>query len=322
MTEKITTRYFTSLLLTGCMKVSRNMRLILFLVFMIFFPCDGFCTVEYAKQADKNCGYCHVDPGGGGTLTKDGEAFKNDLRIKGQYRTLSPVQRVVRFIIGYLHTFTAILWFGTILYVHLVLKPAYAAGGLPRSELRLGWASIAVMATTGTLLSLARVPSWHMLFHTRFGILLSIKIVLFLIMVSTAVFVTFVVGPKLKKKREGISAGQGGDMTLAQLSQCDGKDGRPAYIAYKDTIYNVAASKLWGGGDHMKRHHAGSDLTDILKQAPHGEEKVLVMPVAGKLLLSEEKQTPPHIAMFYFFAYMNLVIIFSVIFIISLWRWW
>ena len=204
------------------------MRLILFFVFMVFFPCDGFCTVEYAKQADKNCDYCHVDPGGGGTLTEEGKAFKNDLRIKGQYRVLSPMQRVIRFIIGYLHTFTAILWFGAILYVHLVLKPAYAAGGLPRSELRLGWASIVVMAITGTLLSLARVPNWHMLFHTRFGILLSIKIVLFLIMVSTAVFVTFVVGPRLKKK-EGVSAGQGGDMTTGQLSQCNGKEGRPAY---------------------------------------------------------------------------------------------
>jgi putative copper export protein len=60
------------------------------------------------------------------------------------------------------------------------------------------------MAVTGTLLSISRVPSWHMLFHTRFGILLTIKIILFLIMVSTAVFVTFVVGPRLRKKREKV----------------------------------------------------------------------------------------------------------------------
>ncbi|MBA4374153.1 MAG: cytochrome B5 [Thermodesulfovibrio sp.] len=298
------------------------MRFLVFIIFLCFLPSTGLCTVEYAKQADKTCEYCHVDPGGGGTLTRDGEAFRDDLRIKGQYRVLSPVQHVIRFILGYLHTFTAILWFGTILYVHLVLKPAYAAGGLPRSELRLGWASIIVMAATGTLLSLARVPTWHMLFHTRFGILLTIKIVLFLIMVSTAVFVTFVVGPKLKKKKQASSGRQSGDMTLEQLAQCDGKEGRPAYIAYKGTIYNIAASRLWVGGDHMKRHHAGTDLTDILNQAPHGEEKILAMPVIGNLLLSSEKHTPPHIAVFYFFAYMNLFIILAIIFIISLWRWW
>lgn len=296
--------------------------LVLFLLFLALFPATGNCTVEYARQADKPCSFCHADPGGSGALTKDGETFRDDLKIKGQYRALSPVQHVVRFIIGYLHMFTAILWFGTILYVHLVLKPAYAAGGLPRSELRLGWASIVVMAVTGTLLSITRVPNWHMLFHTRFGILLSIKIVLFLVMVSTAVFVTFVVGPKLKKKREGIPGGPGGDMTPGQLSLCDGKEGRPAYIAYNGTIYDVASSRLWGGGEHMKRHHAGADLTAILKQAPHGEDKILAMPVAGRLLLSEAVPKRPHIAMFYFFAYMNLVIILAIIFIISLWRWW
>jgi len=28
-----------------------------------------------------------------------------------------------------------VMWFGTILYVHLLLKPAYAARGLPRGVL-------------------------------------------------------------------------------------------------------------------------------------------------------------------------------------------
>ena len=42
---------------------------------------------------------------------------------------------MVRLIIGYLHLLTAIAWFGTILYVHILLKPACAAKGLPKGEL-------------------------------------------------------------------------------------------------------------------------------------------------------------------------------------------
>jgi predicted heme/steroid binding protein len=217
---------------------------------------------------------------------------------------------------------TAIIWFGTILYVHIVLKPAYAASGLPKGELRLGWASIIIMAVTGTLLSISRVPSWHMLFHTRFGILLTIKIILFLIMVSTAVFVTFVVGPRLRKKREKVFVDHKGDIAPDQLAQCDGQEGRPAYIAYKGTIYDVSGSKLWKEGGHFKKHSTGIDLTDALKSAPHGEEKVLTMPIVGRLLMEKEVKKPPHIIIFYFMAYMNLVLIFAIVFIISLWRWW
>jgi len=295
---------------------------LLILLFVLLFPVNALCTVEYARQTGKNCGDCHFDPAGGGSLTRDGVAFKDELRIKGQYRVLSPVQRVVRFIVGYLHTMTAIIWFGTILYVHIVLKPAYAAAGLPKGELRLGWASIIIMAATGTLLSISRVPSWHMLFHTRFGILLTIKIILFLIMVSTAVFVTFVVGPKLRKKREKVFVEHKGDIVSDELAQCDGREGHPAYVAYKGTIYDVSGSKLWQEGSHFKKHSAGIDLTDVLKTAPHGEEKVLKMSIVGKLIIEKEVKKPPHIIIFYFMAYMNLVLIFSIVFIISLWRWW
>ncbi len=291
-------------------------------VVVLFQPSSGSCTSEYAAQTGKHCGDCHLNPSGGGRLTRDGETFKDILRIKGQYRVLNPLQHVIRFVIGYLHTMTAIIWFGTILYVHIILKPAYAARGLPKGELMLGWASIIIMAVTGTLLSFARVPTWHMLFNTRFGILLSIKIILFLIMVSTAVFVTFVVGPKLRKKVKQVFVALKGDMTSEELSLHDGKDGRPGYIVYRGTVYDVTTSKLWRDGSHLKKHSAGTDLTDILKTAPHGEEKVLKMPVVGKLLMERETRRPPHLKIFYFFAYMNLFLIFSIVFVISLWRWW
>ena len=50
----------------------------------------------------------------------------------------SPFHRGVRFAAGFLHLLTAVMWFGTILYVHLLPKPAYASRGLPRGGLIVG----------------------------------------------------------------------------------------------------------------------------------------------------------------------------------------
>jgi uncharacterized membrane protein len=161
---------------------------------------NTYATVDYARQTGNTCSVCHIDPAGGGPLTKAGMEFRESLKQKGLYRQLTTFQRIVRFLIGFLHLFTAIVWFGAILYVHILLKPAYAARGLPRGELMVGWASIIIMGITGTLLTLAKIPSLHALLHTRFGILLSIKIVLYLVMVFTAAVVTFVIGPRLKRR--------------------------------------------------------------------------------------------------------------------------
>lgn len=288
----------------------------------LFFPLSAGATVEYAGQTGKDCRACHLDPSGGGGLTKEGEAFRDELKIKGLYKPLPRTQHIVRFVIGYLHSMTAILWFGAILYVHILLKPAYAARGLPRGELILGWSSIVIMAVTGTLLTVARVPTWEALFHTRFGILLTVKIALFLVMVSSAVFVTFVIGPKLRQRKETALLEKKQDLTIEELLQFDGKDGRPGYVAYQGTIYDVSGSRLWSSGSHMKKHLAGTDLTDLLKTAPHGEDRIIKMPRVGRLIgeKNANKQEKPRF--FYFLAYMNLVIVFLIVFVISLWRWW
>jgi predicted heme/steroid binding protein len=48
----------------------------------------------------------------------------------------------------------------------------------------------------------------------------------------------------------------------------------------------VSQSFLWKGGRHMATHEAGRDLTDVLVQAPHGEDLLERVPVIG--LLDEE----------------------------------
>src|SRR5574341_878445 len=170
-------------------------------VLLLLFPIRASATPDYARETGFECTRCHVDVIGGGALTDGGKKFLDELKSKGRYRKLSPVQHAVRLIVGYLHTMAAIVWFGTIMYVHILLKPAYASKGLPKGELRLGWLSMIVILITGTLLTIARVPSFGTFFTTRFGILLSVKIVLFLVMLTSALIVTIYIGPRLRKQR-------------------------------------------------------------------------------------------------------------------------
>jgi len=55
----------------------------------------------------------------------------------------------------------------------------------------------------------------------------------------------------------------------AELEKFDGNNGRPVYVAHKGKVYDVSNSKLWKNGLHMKRHHAGNDLTVDIQGAPH-----------------------------------------------------
>jgi len=71
--------------------------------------------------------------------------------------------------------------------------------------------------------------------------------------------------------------------TLAELAKFNGKDGNPAYIAYKGKVYDISESWLWEDGDHQGIHEAGKDLTDDMGDAPHDEDNVFNFPVVGVL---------------------------------------
>ena len=74
------------------------------------------------------------------------------------------------------------------------------------------------------------------------------------------------------------------EFTRRQLSRFDGREGRPAYIAYRGNIYDVTDSFLWMRGRHQALHQAGQDLTDVMDDAPHGERLLERVPRIGKLV--------------------------------------
>lgn len=72
-------------------------------------------------------------------------------------------------------------------------------------------------------------------------------------------------------------------MTSEELSRCNGKNGQPAYVAYKGIVYDVSDSDMWEEGEHQGDHSAGMDLTEAMENAPHTEDVFNAFKVVGKL---------------------------------------
>ena len=67
------------------------------------------------------------------------------------------------------------------------------------------------------------------------------------------------------------------------LSKADGKNSGPVYVACEGKVFDLTGSRLWKGGVHMQRHHAGADLTTDIQAAPHGTDMLDRYPQVGIL---------------------------------------
>jgi predicted heme/steroid binding protein len=76
---------------------------------------------------------------------------------------------------------------------------------------------------------------------------------------------------------------KGREFTIQELSIFNGKDGKPAYAAYKGKVYDVTDSSQWTGGDHLG-HAAGEDLTEAMEIAPHADDVMERMKAVGVLI--------------------------------------
>ncbi|MDR1992543.1 MAG: cytochrome B5 [Nitrososphaerota archaeon] len=73
-------------------------------------------------------------------------------------------------------------------------------------------------------------------------------------------------------------------ITLQELETNNGKDGKPAWIAYQGKVYDVSDNSFWIDGEHMSMHNAGKDLTDDLEIAPHRDEVFSRAKLVGELV--------------------------------------
>jgi predicted heme/steroid binding protein len=73
-------------------------------------------------------------------------------------------------------------------------------------------------------------------------------------------------------------------LTLSQLSYYDGTNGKPAYVGFEGSIYDVTNASGWSNGMHEGMHLAGQDCTTILKSSPHGTGVLNQIPVIGEIV--------------------------------------
>ncbi len=70
--------------------------------------------------------------------------------------------------------------------------------------------------------------------------------------------------------------------TKEELKSFDGKNGNPAYIAIEGKVYDVTNIPEWNAGKHQG-FEAGNDLTNEMKNSPHGLSRLEMAKVVGIL---------------------------------------
>jgi len=286
---------------------------------------------EYARETGKGCNFCHQEATGGQLTTtgfayiRNGYQYPISERVLDKAESLqSPFHKTLRFIVGYIHMLAAVVFFGAIFYIHIFVGPRQLVGGIPKAERALGLSCMLTLTVTGIYLTWVRTDRWEQFFDNTFGLMLFIKILLFIAMVAIGLVAVTAIHRRMAREVKGkrsAPAAKGG--TLSDISRFDGTGGEPAYIAYEGRIYDVTESPKWKGGRHFGKHGAGQDLTGALEGAPHGEEVLQKAGLVGEMSAREEKSrvTGPAHRIFVRMAYVNLAIIFLILGCISVWRW-
>lgn len=80
--------------------------------------------------------------------------------------------------------------------------------------------------------------------------------------------------------------GQPEGISLDEVAKHTGKDGNSCWVAVDGTAYEISGFVLWLEGDHKPsggRAKCGKDLSEVIKQSPHGKSKLKLLKEIGPL---------------------------------------
>lgn len=82
------------------------------------------------------------------------------------------------------------------------------------------------------------------------------------------------------------SQGQSQGISLDEVAKHTGKDGNSCWVAVDGTVYEISGFVLWVEGEHKPsggRAKCGKDLSEVIKQSPHGKSKLKLLKEIGRL---------------------------------------
>ena len=248
-------------------------------------------------------------PGGGtgGSATGGGSSGGQGTSVGP--RPLVQLPWLVRDLLLWFHLVGVVAWLGAIIFVHVIQTPRVAGRGIPRHYLQLAWPSIGAIAVSGTLLTLNDITSFSQLTDSRWGVLLLVKVFIFLVLVSVAALATFVLSPRLRRQAD---TADDGFTTVHERAKTAGL----VTVSYEGVVYDLSASRIWRTGRHGRRHDAWTDLSGQIAEAPHGPEVLERFPV----LHGAVQQVFPVQRVFVVFAYGNLALVLLVLLVVAFWR--
>lgn len=71
--------------------------------------------------------------------------------------------------------------------------------------------------------------------------------------------------------------------TADELTEYNGKDGNPAYVAVGDVVYDVTDAVGWEDGVHEGGIEAGNVYDEEDFSGPHGTEVLEELPIVGTI---------------------------------------
>ncbi len=106
--------------------------------------------------------------------------------------------------------------------------------------------------------------------------------------VSLGIIAIAIVSAQSSRRTPSVNTVAERDVTQAELAKNDGKDGTKCYVAVSGTVYEVSEdSPYWQNGSHTTSEgqaSCGRDLTEAIKQAPHGTSKLDQLTTIGPLV--------------------------------------
>lgn len=111
---------------------------------------------------------------------------------------------------------------------------------------------------------------------------------------AIAILVVLIIGAaglilmtKNKEQSNADSEEQKKTFNEAELAAFDGKDGNDCYVAVDGVVYNIEDSPYWNSeGEHTMSNDVascGRDLSEEIKQSPHGKSNLRGFDVVGEL---------------------------------------